>query len=119
MGRLGVRLRGLYAARLPAAVRERRRLAILRTTAGTLERRGLGRADDVLPPNNARLLGELAYSMDLDAFDALAPTDADVPEAVATLARTVLDARDPFAAVRALAARDPDTARLARPPSDA
>ncbi|MFN8543096.1 MAG: hypothetical protein U0807_02660 [Candidatus Binatia bacterium] len=59
----------------------------------------------VLPANNARLLGELVYLSDLDAFDRLAPSDDALPAAIARLVATARTARDPFAAVREAAPR--------------
>jgi predicted aminopeptidase len=54
------RLRALYAAPLPAAAHERARIELARRAGGTLHRRGIGAAEELSPPNNARLLGMLA-----------------------------------------------------------
>jgi predicted aminopeptidase len=96
------RLRALYAAPLPAAAHERARIELARRAGGTLLRRGLGAAEELSPPNNARLLGMLAYETELGTFDRLARSDATLPAAVARMVGAVRDARDPFAAVRAL-----------------
>jgi predicted aminopeptidase len=103
LGRLAARLRRVYAARPSRAERERVRTAIARAAGRALERRGVGETSDVVPPNNAALLGELIYLTGLDGFDALAPTDADLPAALRALASAARGARDPFAAVAALA----------------
>ena len=103
LGRLSARLRRLYAARRAREHRERVRIAAARAAGRALERHGVGDVDDVVPPNNAALLGELIYLTGLDRFEALAPTDADLPAALRTLAQTARGARDPFAAVAALA----------------
>ncbi len=102
LGRLAAQLRRLYAHRPPRAVRERARTWLAGAAADALARRGLGRRADLLPPNNARLLGELLYTTDLDRFDALAPTDADLPTAVARLVAAAKRSRDPFATLAAL-----------------
>jgi predicted aminopeptidase len=96
------RLRALYAGPLPPAARERARVELARRAGATLARRGLGSADELSPPNNARLLGMLAYETDLEAFDRLAPSDDAVPDAIARMIGAVRGASDPFAAVRAL-----------------
>jgi hypothetical protein len=56
-----------------------------------------------VPPNNARLLGELVYLTDLDVFETLATDDRDLGHAVRTLAASAGGTRDPFAALLALA----------------
>ena len=104
LGRLAERLRTLYAARPNPRTREETRRRLTRAARRALVRRHLGGADELWPPNNARLLGELIYLTDLDAFDALAPTD-DLGPALALLVRTAGDAANPSAAVRALASR--------------
>jgi len=82
-------------------------IAELAAGARALVRRGAGGADDLLPPNNARLLGDLLYVTRLAAFDALAPTDADLGPALAALAGAARGAADPFRALAALA-REPE-----------
>ena len=104
---LAARLRRLYAAAPPPALRERVRLRLARAAAQALGRRGAGGRDDLLPPNNARLLGDLIYETRLGAFDALAPTDADLGPALAALAGAARGAADPFRALAALA-REPE-----------
>ena len=86
-GRVATRLRRLYAARLPPARRVRLRSWIAATAADTLVRRRLGRREELVPPNNARLLGELVYGTDLDAFDRLAGHDAELGPALRALVR--------------------------------
>jgi predicted aminopeptidase len=104
---LAARLRHLYAASPPPARRERARLGLVRAAAGALARRGAGAREDLLPPNNARLLGELVYLTRLGAFDALARDDADLGPALAALAGAARGAEDPFRALAALA-REPE-----------
>ena len=108
--RVAARLRRLYAARLPAPRRERLRSWLAGVAAETLVRRRLGHRDELVPPNNARLLGELVYGTDLDVFDRLAARDADVGPALATLVRAGR-AGDALARVRA-AARLPEGTAL-------
>jgi predicted aminopeptidase len=103
LGRLAGRLRRLYAAAPRPAVRERLRTHLAEAAAVALNRRGVGARDELLPPNNARLLGELLYVTDLDAFDALAPADADLGRGLAALVAAARGAGDPFAALRLLA----------------
>ena len=105
LGRLAARLRQLYATRPSIALREQRRTGLLRAAAAALARRGLG-GGELLPPNNARLLGDLLYLTELDTFDRLAPGDGDLGPAVAALVRSVKGSADPFAALAALASRD-------------
>jgi len=104
LARLAGRLRALYASRPDARRREQVRARLTRAAGRALARRRIGGGGELWPPNNARLLGELIYVTDLDAFDALAPTD-DLGPALALLVRTAGDAADPGAAVRALASR--------------
>ena len=104
-GRLAARLRRLYAARPGAAVRERTRARLAGAAAEALARRGLGERSELLPPNNARLLGDLLYLTDLDRFAMLVPSDADLGPAVADLVAAARGAADPFAALRLLASR--------------
>jgi predicted aminopeptidase len=105
LGRLAVRLRTLYAGNPPATERERVRAALARAAGAVLVRRGVGDTTDVLPPNNARLLGDIIYLTDLDRFDALAPRDEDLGPALAALAGAARGAREPFATLAALASR--------------
>lgn len=103
LGRLASRLRRLYASTPPAPARERSRRQLLTLVAAALERRRLGVRADLLPPNNARLLGELLYVTELDALDALAPSNADLGPGLARLMAAAPSAPDAFVAVRALA----------------
>jgi hypothetical protein len=104
--RLADRLRRLYAARPPVAVRERVRGALAHSAAGALDRRGLRGREDLVPPNNARLLSALAYATDLDTFDRLAPADADLGPALAALVDAARGAPEPFGALAVLASRE-------------
>ena len=97
--RVATQLRRVYAAGLPAARRERLRSWLAAAAAETLVRRGLGRREELVPPNNARLLGELVYGTDLDVFDRLAERDADVGPALRALVRAGRDG-DALARVR-------------------
>jgi predicted aminopeptidase len=103
LGRLATRLRALYAGTPAPALRERTRQRLVTVAAASLERRGLGVRADLVPPNNARLLGELLYLTELDRLDALAPSDADLGRGLARLVAAARDAPEPFEAVRALA----------------
>jgi predicted aminopeptidase len=103
LGRFAARLRTLYAAALPPGDRERRRAALAGTAGAVLERRRIGAREDLVPPNNARLLGDLVYLTELDAFDALAPGDADLAPALARLAEGARTGHDPFSHLHALA----------------
>lgn len=105
LGRFAARLRSLYAAGLSAPRRERIRARLAGMAAAALVRHGLGRQGELVPPNNAHLLGELLYTTELDAFDRLAAGDADLGAALAGLVRDVRGAPDPFTVVRALATR--------------
>jgi predicted aminopeptidase len=102
---LALRLRRLYAESPHPPARELTRRALARAAAGVLVRRGVGGRDELLPPNNARLLDELTYLTELDTFDALAPRDADLAVALRTLAAAAREAHDPFEALAALASR--------------
>jgi predicted aminopeptidase len=104
LARLAAGLRALYARRPTPPARDRGRLWLSRAAARTLAAEGDQGASELLPPNNARLLGELVYLTDLDRLDALAPTDAALRDAVALLVRAGGDGSDPFAATWALAA---------------
>jgi predicted aminopeptidase len=99
------RLRRLYARNPLPAVRARARERLAAAAARALARRGFEGGGGLLPPNNARLLGELAYTTDLDVFQRLAPEGADLRPALAALVRQVRHASDPFAAARRLATR--------------
>jgi predicted aminopeptidase len=102
LGRLAGKLRRLYASKTAPERRERARLRLAEHAAEVLTRRKLGAASEVLPPNNARLLGEIIYLTDLEAFDALAADDAGLAPALAALAGA-RGMPDPFAVVRTLA----------------
>lgn len=101
LGRLKDRLVRLYASKPAPPERERVRAWLATAAARALERHQLGGRGELVPPNNARLLGELIYLSELGVLDALAPTDADVGPAVATLVVRTRGAKDPFAAARA------------------
>jgi predicted aminopeptidase len=101
--RVATRLRRLYASAPAAAARERARGRLLTVASAVLTRRGLGGRRDLLPPNNARLLGELLYVTELEALDALVPTGGDLGAGLARLVAVARSAPDPFEAVRALA----------------
>jgi predicted aminopeptidase len=104
LGRLESRLRRLYAVALPVEARERERARLAEAAARSLERRGFRGREELVPPNNARLLGALLYATNLDDFEALAPGEADPGSAIRALVRAVRGADDPFAAVQAAAA---------------
>jgi predicted aminopeptidase len=104
LGRLADKLRRLYAAAPAPARRERLRARLAAAAARTLERRGLGGAGDVSPPNNARLLGALLYGTRLDDFEALAPGESDPGPALRALIVATRGERDPFRALADLAA---------------
>jgi len=105
-GRLAAHLRRLYAAGTPPPARERLRTWLAEAAAAQLVRRRTGTRADLVPPNNARLLGDLVYLTDLDDFDRLAPTDGGLGPAIRALVDAVRGASEPFAAVRALASRE-------------
>jgi len=102
--RLAARLGVLYAARPPAVSRERARARLAAAAARSLARHGLA-TGDIVPPNNARLLGELIYLTHLDRFEAVAPADASLGPALAAIVAAADGAPDPFAAVETLARR--------------
>ena len=104
LGRLADKLRRLFEARPAPARRERMRGELAADAARTLERRGLGGESDVLPPNNARLLGALLYATRLDEFEALAPGDADPGPALRLLVVATRGESDPFRVLAPLAA---------------
>ena len=101
--RLAARLRRLYASHPDPSERELRRTALARAAARALERRGLAGADDLVPPNNARLLGALLYATSLDDFAALAPGDTDPGPGLRALVAAARGAPDPFRSLAALA----------------
>jgi len=100
---LAARLRRLYAEHLPAAERERERTVLTAAAGRTLTRRGLD-DDDVVPPNNARLLGALLYATRLDDFAVLAPGDSDPGPGLRALVASARGAPDPFESLAALTA---------------
>ena len=103
LGHLAARLRRLYASAPALAAREHGRTRLARAAARVLARRGLGDPASQVPPNNARLLGDLIYLTRLDAFDALARTDDDLGPALAAVADAARGAREPFAVLEVLA----------------
>jgi predicted aminopeptidase len=103
LGRLATRLRRVYAAGTRPVRRERLRTWVAQAAAADLVARHAGSRRELVPPNNARLLGELVYLDRLDAFDRLAPTDGDLGPAIAALVDAVRGAPEPFGAVEALA----------------
>ena len=100
---LAARLRRLYAEHLPAAERERERTVLTAAAGRSLTRRGLD-DDDVMPPNNARLLGALLYATRLDDFAVLAPGDSDPGPGLRALVASARGAHDPFESLAALTA---------------
>ncbi len=104
LDRLAEKLRRLYETHPPAARRERARTRLAAAAARTLTRRGLGGEADVLPPNNARLLGALLYATRLDDFEALAPGDDDPGPALRLLVDATRGARDPWRVLDGLVA---------------
>ncbi len=106
--RLERRLKALYAEHRPVDEREQRRAQLAEAAARTLERRGFAGRAELVPPNNARLLGALLYATSLDDFEALAPGDTDPGPALRALVRAARGADDPFAAVQASAMVRPD-----------
>ena len=100
---LAARLRRLYAEHLPAAERERERTVLTAAAGRTLTGRGLD-DDDVVPPNNARLLGALLYATRLDDFAVLAPGDSDPGPGLRALVASARGAHDPFESLAALTA---------------
>jgi hypothetical protein len=104
LNRLADKLRRMYASQPPPAEREEARNRLATAAARLLERRGLGGEDDVLPPNNARLLGALLYATNLDEFDALAPGNGDPGPALRTLVAATRGKDDPFRVLAGLAA---------------
>lgn len=105
---LAARLRRLYAERPPGPATQRARAALAGAAAGRLARGRLGAPDELVPPNNARLLGSLVYLTELDTFDRLAATDRDLGPALSQLVRAARTAPEPFAALRRLASWRPE-----------
>jgi predicted aminopeptidase len=105
LGRLAHRLRRLYAAAPAPGARERTRRRLAEAAAERLARAGLGTRSDLVPPNNARLLGDLLYLTALERFEALAPADADLGPALAAMVAAAREADEPFAALEVLARR--------------
>ena len=103
LGRLADKLRRLYAARPAPDVRERARERLARLAAGALSRRRLD-TTDVMPPNNARLLGALLYVTRLEAFESLAPAGEDPGPPLRALVAAARGGGDPFQALIRLAA---------------
>src|SRR5262249_26604346 len=95
MGRLREKLERLYARHPAPAVRETRRAWLAAAAERALGEQGAG-PGQLVPPNNARLLGELLYLTSLDRLDRLAPPGADLAPAIRTLAAEAPGARDPF-----------------------
>lgn len=106
LGRLADKLRRLYDADPPEPVRERVRTRLALRAGRALEARRAGRASELVPPNNARLLGALIYVTDLDAFEALAPGESDPGPALRAMVTAADGDGDPFAQVRALSPAD-------------
>jgi predicted aminopeptidase len=102
--RLADKLRRLYARHPRPAARERMRERLAGVAAEALIRHHLGETSDVIPPNNARLLGALLYATRLDEFAALAPGDGDPGPALRALVAAARGSDDPFEALGRLAA---------------
>jgi predicted aminopeptidase len=102
VGRYATRLRALYATAGAGPARDVRRGALARLAGAALERHRAGRASELVPPNNARLLGMLVYETDLDAFERGLAAAGSLPDAIRTIVAAAREAADPFAAVRAL-----------------
>jgi predicted aminopeptidase len=111
LGRYVRRLRALYARGHGVRARERGRARLAAAAARALVRGGLGAAEELSPPNNARLLSMLAYETDLDAFERLAPADEGLPGAIGRIVAVARGAEEPFEAVRALRADPLQTER--------
>jgi predicted aminopeptidase len=104
LARLTEKVERLLARGLPPERRERARVALSAAAARTLEHRGIGGAEELLPPNNARLLGLRLYATRLDDFEALAPGDSDPGPALRAVAAATPGKRDPFRVLAGLAA---------------
>jgi predicted aminopeptidase len=96
------RLRAVYASAATPTIRERRRAALAARAAAALEREKFA-GGDVSPPNNARLLGMLAYETDLGLLDRLAPPDRPLAPVIRSIVAAAERSPDPFDAVRTLA----------------
>jgi predicted aminopeptidase len=96
------RLQAVYAGPLDPVARQRARARLAERVGRALARRGLAGREEIVPPNNARLLAMLAYETELPAFERLAPTSAALPDAIGRIVRAARGAPDPFAAVGAL-----------------
>jgi predicted aminopeptidase len=84
--RLARRLGRLYGHRLPPRVRDGVRARLAARAGAALERDGIGRRSELVPANNARLLGLLLYTTGLDDFDRAVPLGADLRAGLSTLA---------------------------------
>jgi predicted aminopeptidase len=102
LDRYARRLRALYARAPAVRVRERARTRLAAVATRALVRRGLGAAEELSPPNNARLLSMLAYETDLETFEQLAPGDTGLAGAIGRIVGAARGAVRPFEAVRAL-----------------
>jgi predicted aminopeptidase len=103
--RLAARLERLYATGPPPTRRERARVRLAAATVARLARHGIDARAELLPPNNAELLGVLLYTTGLDAFERTAPRDEALGPALAALVDGVRGAPDPFGALDGLARR--------------
>jgi predicted aminopeptidase len=81
--RLGTRLRKLYGAAPPVAVREAVRARLAGRAGDALAARRLGSRSELFPPNNARLLGLQLYTTGLEDFERMVPPGGDLRMAVA------------------------------------
>jgi predicted aminopeptidase len=81
--RLGTRLRKLYGAAPPVAVREAVRARLAGRAGDALAARRLGSRSELFPPNNARLLGLQLYTTGLEDFERMVPPGVDLRMAVA------------------------------------
>jgi predicted aminopeptidase len=106
LARYARRLRALYAEGLPPRQREARRRALALGASRELVRKNLGPGAELSPPNNAHLLGMLAYETELDAFDRLARDDAALAPAIRRLVERARAVDDPFTALRELPVHD-------------
>jgi predicted aminopeptidase len=106
LGRYVRRLLALYDEQVSDARREARRRVLAVAAARELVRRKLGPTAELSPPNNAHLLGMVAYETELDTFDRLAPGDEALGPAIRRLVTAARTADDPFTAVRSLPVHD-------------
>jgi predicted aminopeptidase len=109
LGRYVARLRALYAR--PSRQLAAERVALATVAAASLVRRGLGRASELVPPNNARLLAMTVYETHLDLFDRIGPTSAALPHAIARIVAAARGQEEPFEAVRRLVPEGLQSAR--------